>query len=67
MNKPIPLEEVPNQNRFQIEEMFLAFIQKQLEESKINSLVEALSQHEEFSSFVEQWLEEVKEETEEEE
>ncbi len=61
--KPIPLEEVPNQNRFQIEETFLTFIQKQLEESKINGFVEALSQHEEFSPFVEQWLEEVKEET----
>lgn len=62
--KPIPLEEVPNQNRYQIEETFLAFIQKQLEESKINSFVESLSQYEEFSSYVEQWLEEVKEEEE---
>lgn len=65
--KAIPLEEVPNQNRFQIEEAFLEFIQKQLEESKINSFVEALSQHEEFSSYVDQWLEEVKEEAEDEE
>lgn len=64
--KPIPLEEVPNQNRFQIEETFLSFIQKQLEESKINSFVEALSQYEEFSSYIEEWLEEVKEEAEEE-
>jgi hypothetical protein len=64
--KPIPLEEVPNQNRFQIEDTFLAFIQKQLEESKINSFVEALSQYEEFSSFIDQWIEEVKEESEDE-
>lgn len=64
--KPIPLEEVPNQNRFQIEETFLAFIQKQLEESKINAFVEALSQYEEFSSSIDQWMEEVKEESEEE-
>jgi len=64
--KPIPLEEVPNQNRFQIEETFLAFIQKQPEESKINSFVESLSQHEEFSSYIDQWLEEVKEEAEDE-
>jgi Protein of unknown function (DUF2709) len=64
--KPLPLEEVPNQNRFQIEENFLAFIQKQLEESKINAFVEALSQHEEFSSYVNQWLEDVKEEPEDE-
>lgn len=60
--KPIPLEEVPNQNRFQIEETFLAFIQKQLEESKINAFVEALSQYEEFSSYIDLWLIEDKEE-----
>lgn len=62
--KPIPLEEVPNQNRFQIEETFLAFIQNQLEESKINAFVEALGKHEEFSSYIDQWMEEVKEESE---
>jgi hypothetical protein len=60
--KPIPLVEVPNQNKFQIEEHFLAFIQKQLEESKISSFVEALSQFEEFSSYIDQWLEEEKDE-----
>ncbi len=56
--KPIPLEEVPNQNRFQIEDTFLAFIQKQLEEVRINAFVEALSQVEEISSYLDQWLEE---------
>ena len=56
--KPIPLEEVPNQNRFQIEEAFLAFIQKQLEELRINAFVESLSHIEELSSFLDQWLEE---------
>ncbi len=65
--KPIPLEEVPNQNRFQIEEHFLAFIQKQLEESKINSFVEALSQHDEFSSYINLWLVEDKEDLDDEE
>lgn len=64
--KSTPLEEVPNQNRFQIEENFLAFIQKQLEESKINLFIEALSQHDEFSSYIDLWLVEDKEETEEE-
>jgi hypothetical protein len=56
--KPIPLEEVPNQNRFQIEEAFLDFIQKQLEESRMNAFVEALSDVEEFGPFLKQWLEE---------
>ena len=61
--KPIPLEEVPNQNRFQIEEQFLSFIQTHLEESKINAFVESLSQHEEFSSYIDLWLVEDKEES----
>ena len=65
--RSIPLEEVPNQNRFQIEEHFLAFIQKQLEESKINSFVEALSQHDEFSPYINLWLVEEREEAEDEE
>ena len=60
--KPIPLTEVPNQNRFQIEEHFLKFIQDQLEESKISSFIEALSAFKEFSPCIDQWLEEDKEE-----
>ena len=61
--RSIPLTEVPNQNRFQIEEHFLAFIQTQLEESKIASFVEALSGFDElFEPFLDLWLEEEKEE-----
>lgn len=60
--KPIPLVEVPNQNKFQIEEHFLSFIQNHLEESKISSFVEALSQFEEFATYLDQWLEEDKDE-----
>lgn len=56
--KPLSLTEVTNQNRFQIEEHFLAFIQKQLHESKINGFVEGLSGFEEFTPFVDGWLEE---------
>lgn len=56
--KPIPLIEVPSQNRFQIEETFLSFIQEQLQEEKISTFVEALSNFPEFSTFVEGWLEE---------
>lgn len=63
--KKIPLEEVPNQNRFQIEETFLRFIQTHLDESRINEFVEVLSQEEEFTPFINQWLDEEKEETEE--
>jgi hypothetical protein len=60
--KPLTLAEVPNQNKFQIEESFLAFIQNHLEEGKISSFVEALSQFEEFSNYLDQWLEEDKDE-----
>ena len=60
--KPIQLVEVPKQNRFQIEEKFLSFIQSQLEESRVSAFIEALSKFDEFSKFLDQWLEEDKEE-----
>ncbi|NGX60399.1 MAG: hypothetical protein KR126chlam3_01572 [Chlamydiae bacterium] len=56
--KSIPLVDVPSQNRFSIEEGFLAFIQDKLQEEKISAFVEALSQFPEFTLFVEGWLEE---------
>ena len=65
--KHIPLEEVPNQNRFQIEEGFLHFIQTHFDENKINAFVESLSQYEEFSSYIDQWTVEEKDEEDEEE
>lgn len=64
--RPIPLEEVPHQNRFQIEEEFLSFIQTHLDENKINGFVEAMSQHEEFSPYIDKWLIEEKDEEDEE-
>jgi hypothetical protein len=55
--KPMSLEEVQNQNRFNIEEKFLAFLKQQLVEDKITSFVEALAESEEFLPYVEQWIE----------
>lgn len=55
--KRLSLMEVQNQNRYQIEEHFLNFIQKQLVEDKIASFVEALAEFEEFTPYVTQWLE----------
>jgi hypothetical protein len=55
--KPLELVEVPNQNRYQIEENFLSFIQTQLEDSKISAFVEAVSEIKEFASYLNQWLE----------
>ncbi len=59
--KMLSLIDVPSQNRFQIEDSFLIFIQDQLDESMISSFVEALSQYEEFSHYIDMWLEEDKE------
>jgi hypothetical protein len=56
--KTIPLVEVPSQNRYQIEESFLQFIQQQLQEENLSAFVEALSKFPEFSDYVEGWMEE---------
>lgn len=55
--KPLTLLEVQNQNRFEIEESFLNFIQQQLVEDKISSFVEALAEYKEFQAYVEYWIE----------
>lgn len=60
--KPLSLIEVPGQNRFQIEEHFLAFIQKQLDEGRIAAFVEAVSDCDEFTPYITQWTEERSEE-----
>jgi hypothetical protein len=59
--KSLEFAEVPNQNRYQIEEHFLAFIQQQLEESKISSFIEAASKFEDLSPYLDQWLEDAQE------
>ena len=55
--KSLSLIEVQNQNRFDINDDFLDFIQEKLDEDKIATFVETLSEHEEFLPFVEQWIE----------
>lgn len=59
--KRLPLVEVQNQNRFQMDEKFLEFIQKQLKEEKIASFVEAMAEFDEFKTFVSQWIEDEEE------
>lgn len=56
--KSLSLIEVQNQNRYQIEENFLAFMQKHLVEDKLAAFVEALSEFEEFAPTVAQWVDE---------
>lgn len=54
---PMSLAEVQNQNKFKIEEHFLAFIQKHLNQEKVGAFVEALYEVEEFRPYVEKWME----------
>jgi hypothetical protein len=65
--RSIPMKDVPTQNRFEIQEDFLEFIQTHLEESKIAAFVEALSSYEPFAKHVQRWMEENAEESAEEE
>ncbi len=55
--KKVDLAEIQNQNKYQIEDQFLDFLQKQLTEDKIASFVEALAEDEQFLPFVERWTE----------
>lgn len=55
--KEMTLFEVQNQNKFQIEENFLKFIQSQLAEDKITAFVEALAEIDDFTEVVTQWVE----------
>ncbi len=56
--KPLRFSDITKQNRFEIEENFLAFIQKYLEETKIAEFVESLGEHEVFARHIERWMEE---------
>ncbi|MEZ5315420.1 MAG: DUF2709 domain-containing protein [Chlamydiales bacterium] len=55
--KNLTLVEVQNQNRFQIEDSFLNFIQEHLQEKKIATFVENLSEDKDFHPYVNQWVE----------
>ena len=52
------MKEVPTQNRFEIQEDFLEFIQDQLEETKLSAFVEKLSKEDSFEKHVQRWMEE---------
>lgn len=55
--KPMTLFEVQNQNRFEIDEDFLGFIQEHLTEEKISQFVEALAEYPDLESYLEKWIE----------
>jgi hypothetical protein len=54
--KRISLVEVQGQSRFQIEDSFMQLIEEQLQEDKIASFVEGLSECEDFAPYIERWL-----------
>ena len=51
------LVDVANQNKFNLEDHLLNFIQDHMDESKVSSFVEAMNKEEEFAEFVNQWME----------
>jgi len=55
--RPMTTIEVQNQNRYQIDELFLNFIQEQLTEANITAFVEALSKYSEFTPYLRKWVE----------
>ncbi len=55
--KSISLEEIQNQNRYELESEFLQFIQSELAEAKVTKFIETLSEYEEFLPYVQKWLE----------
>jgi len=56
--KTMELITVPGQNRFKIEEHFLAFIQEYLDNSKITHFIESMNSYKEFEKYVAHWVEE---------
>jgi hypothetical protein len=59
--KPMTLIEVQNQNKYQIDDTFLAFIKAHLNEEKIAEFVEALSKVPELQDIATAWVEEEEE------
>ncbi|MCH9630559.1 MAG: hypothetical protein S4CHLAM37_05600 [Chlamydiia bacterium] len=54
--KPLTLVEVANQNRFNLEDHLLNFIQEHMDETRITAFVEAMSKENSFTPHVDQWL-----------
>lgn len=54
--KKIALDAIPDQNRYEIDPIFLEELQGWLNESNLQSFLEQLSEHSEFEEAIEQWL-----------
>ncbi len=64
--KSIPMKQVTTQNRFELHDDFLQFLESNLEDSKVSAFVETLSTREEFTKYIKKWMEDSEEEAEEE-
>lgn len=64
--KPIPMKQVTTQNRFELHDDFLHFLETNLEDSKVSAFVETLSTRDEFEKYIAKWMEEADEEPEQE-
>jgi len=65
--KHIQMKQVTTQNRFELHDDFLEFLESNLEDSKVSSFVETLSTRNEFDRYISKWMEEAEEAEEEEE
>lgn len=54
--RPMSLEEVQNQNKFQLESSFLSLLQDCLVEDKIAEFVESLADDTDFHTYISQWV-----------
>lgn len=60
--KLIPMKQVTTQNRFELHEDFLEFLEKNLEDSKVSAFVEKLSERDEFDKYITKWMKDSEEE-----
>lgn len=64
--KHIPMKQVTTQNRFELHEDFLEFLETSLEDAKVSAFVETLSERPEFEKYINKWMNEAEEVAEQE-
>ena len=58
------MKQVTTQNRFELHDDFLQFLESNLEDSKVSAFVETLSTRDEFTKYITKWMEDSEEEAE---
>ncbi|MCH9617195.1 MAG: hypothetical protein SP4CHLAM5_10980 [Chlamydiia bacterium] len=62
--KHIPMKQVTTQNRFELHDDFLEFLESNLEDAKVSNFVETLSERDEFDKYIAKWVADAEEEEE---